>query len=80
VQTWCQHAIGCLAQYQKLNQEQEIATCESQGNANARCASAVAVTTSYDTCLADVDAMPCSAFASGTPSLPATCTGVVLVQ
>lgn len=85
--TWCSRAIGCLVTVGALSESQqaeELDTCVDLVFAAVRCEDAVAVSSSYDQCLDDIEAKPCSDWdvpqtELSTVTLPSSCSGVILV-
>jgi hypothetical protein len=77
---WCGKAADCGVQLGQLSAGERgtaFDECQQQAQAVAGCSDAVAVGPSYSACIADIDAMSCSTFASQNVSLPGTCQGVI---
>jgi hypothetical protein len=87
-QTWCGRAIGCLVELGTLTASDRAVNedvCIDVGVASAQCERAVALGPTYDQCLEDIDAMPCSHWnvpmsQLGTVMPPSTCAQQVLVR
>lgn len=87
-ETWCGRAITCVVEVGTLQQSQYQATynsCVSAAEGAVPCAKAVGTTASFDQCLVDIDAMPCSTWNVavsdlGTIRPPTTCNGAVLIS
>lgn len=85
-QTWCERSMTCLVEVGTLAQSEYATNFDMCTDvATSKCDSAVAVTASYDQCLLDIDAMPCSTWNVpesdlSSVSIPENCNGAVLVQ
>ncbi|KYF55296.1 hypothetical protein BE08_33690 [Sorangium cellulosum] len=85
--TWCGRAIGCLVTSGVLSGSQEaeaLDTCVDVAVATARCEDAVAVRSSYDQCIDDIEAKPCSDWdvpetELSTVTPPSSCNGIILL-
>ena len=89
----CEHALGCLTKLGRLSRddyEQEYDDCVRAVNRQASCDEAVEVSESYDACLEDLEAEPCSTwdvpesedsffFQEVTVIHADSCEGVILV-
>src|SRR5215510_10746235 len=63
VDTWCGRAIGCLVELGSLTEPQRqsnLTACHDSAVTAAHCANAVAVGPTYDQCISETKAMPCS--------------------
>lgn len=78
----CDHAVTSICQKVAACSTIPHADCVAQFRASLNCARAVGVSSSYYRCLSEVGASSCQglADASGGLRLPASCTGIVLVQ
>jgi len=85
---WCSKATDCLVEG-KLIADTDAAyqrdACLSGAHQQVDCSKAVAVKTSYDACMADIDAIACQSIVDAVKTktsltLPSTCNGVILVQ
>jgi hypothetical protein len=86
--TWCDQAMHCLVEVGSITSadfQANFDSCADVAKAAARCKNAMAVTSSYDACIAGIKAMPCSSWnvpqsqiSQVTP--PADCTGVIEVS
>jgi hypothetical protein len=71
----CVRAIGCF------NDGTTQAECVAAVKTELPCAGADAVSDTYDACLSDLSASPCSVLAANqTLNLPATCNAVILFR
>ncbi|XYI02211.1 hypothetical protein ACMHYB_21520 [Sorangium sp. So ce1128] len=85
--TWCSRAIGCLVTVGTLSESQqaeELDSCVDVAFAAVRCEDAVAVSSSYDQCLDDIEAKPCSDWdvpetELSTVTPPSSCNGIILL-
>jgi hypothetical protein len=86
--TWCSQSLNCYAQVGRLASSQvanQIEGCNRVAVAAVPCDKAVAVDSSYDTCVAQVKAMPCSTWDVAESDLdtirpPNSCFGVIKIQ
>ncbi|HVJ16795.1 MAG TPA: hypothetical protein VM686_15245 [Polyangiaceae bacterium] len=83
----CNRAIGCMVMIGTLTESERgesLATCINGVTAGARCEDAIAVRPSYQQCLAEIDAKPCSDWDVPHPedvtlTPPSSCEGVILL-
>jgi hypothetical protein len=85
--SWCGHAIGCYVEVGRLaatDESSNLDACKRVAIAAVPCDKAVAVGSTYDSCLSEVNAMPCSTWdveptALSTITPPTSCAGVIKV-
>jgi hypothetical protein len=86
--TWCSQALNCYSQVGRLASSEvtnAIEGCNRVAVAAVPCDKAVAVDSAYDTCVAQVKAMPCSTWDVAESDLdtirpPSSCVGVIKIQ
>ena len=85
--TVCNKALDCLIANNTISaskRQAEYDGCMSSNLEDVPCSKAVAVGSSYNTCLTDIKATACATFVTSssgnvTLSLPSTCTGVIKI-
>ena len=84
---FCGRLADCSAQLMcdaGATRDEEYQSCMSSVRTSVDCSKAVSVSATYDACLSDISATPCSALGTTgqctVPALPANCSKVILVS
>lgn len=87
-ETWCEQGLTCLVDLGMLQQsdyQPNDDACVRTAEAAVPCTKAVGAKSTFDQCLLDITAMPCSTWdvpesELSSITVPATCSGVILVS
>ncbi|HYQ41852.1 MAG TPA: hypothetical protein VER11_07785 [Polyangiaceae bacterium] len=86
-ESFCGLGASCIAELgcdPGFSRDDEYNACMSGIRSTLNCDRAVSVAASYDQCMTDIVALPCSAFGTSAqcmaPSIPTSCNKVILLS